>query len=63
VLFSGSLKENICYGINEGDYPTNDEIIEVCKQANAYEFIENKAKFPLGLDSILGEKGIKLSGG
>lgn len=63
ILFSGSVRENICYGLNEDSYPSDQEIYEVCKQANAYEFLINKEKFPQGLDSIVGEKGIKLSGG
>lgn len=62
-MFSGTLRDNICYGFNQDSYPSDSQILEICKQANAFEFITNKNKFPDGLDSILGEKGIKLSGG
>lgn len=33
------------------------------KLANAYDFVTNKALFPDGLDTIVGERGVKLSGG
>jgi len=62
-LFSGTLRDNICYGIEQDRYPNDKDILEICKQANAFEFIEDKIKFPQGLDSIIGGKGIKLSGG
>lgn len=31
--------------------------------ANAYDFINDKNLFPLGLDTVVGERGVKLSGG
>lgn len=57
MLFGGTIRENIAYGKPEA---TEAEIIEAAEQANAWEFIEN---FPEGLDTIVGERGIKLSGG
>jgi ABC-type multidrug transport system fused ATPase/permease subunit len=36
---------------------------EACKQSNAYNFIHDEALFPLGYQTIVGERGIKLSGG
>jgi len=36
---------------------------EACSQANAYEFIHDKDLFPLRYDTIVGERGVKLSGG
>ena len=56
-LFHRSLKENIAYG-----RPTasDKEIIDAAKKAHAWEFI---AKLPAGLDTIVGERGVKLSGG
>ena len=39
---------------------SEEDIINSCKQANAWEFIE---KLPEGLNTILGERGINLSGG
>lgn len=57
ILFGGSIKENILYGKPEA---TEEELIEAAKKANAWEFI---SKFPEGLDTLVGERGVKLSGG
>ncbi|KAK9293362.1 hypothetical protein L1049_021354 [Liquidambar formosana] len=57
LLFSSSIRENICYG-NEGASET--EIIEVSREANIHEFISN---LPHGYDTVVGEKGCQLSGG
>lgn len=57
ILMSGSIRENILYG-REG--ASEAEIIEAAKQSNSWEFIQ---QFPEGLDTIVGERGIKLSGG
>jgi ATP-binding cassette subfamily B protein len=57
TLFHRSLRENIAYGRLNA---TDDEIFKAAKQANALSFIE---KLPDGLDTIVGERGIKLSGG
>ena len=57
LLFHRSLRENIAYGRpNTGE----EEIIKAAKQANAWEFIND---LPDGLDTLVGERGIKLSGG
>jgi len=57
ILFGGSIKENIGYGKTDA---SEGEIMEAAEQANAMEFIE---KFPEGLDTIVGERGVRLSGG
>nr|XP_017256722.1 PREDICTED: ABC transporter B family member 13-like [Daucus carota subsp. sativus] len=57
LLFSCSIRDNICYG-NEGASET--EIIEVSKNSNIHEFISN---LPYGYDTVVGEKGCQLSGG
>jgi len=57
ILFGGSIAENIMYGDQNA---TEDMIVEAAKQANAWEFI---TKFPEGLETMIGERGIKLSGG
>ena len=57
ILFGGSIRENILYGKPDA---TEAEIIEAAKKANAWDFISG---FPEGLDTIVGERGIKLSGG
>lgn len=56
-LFGGSIGENIAYG-RQGS--TTEEVMAAAKQANAWEFIQ---RFPLGLNTIVGERGIQLSGG
>jgi ATP-binding cassette subfamily B protein len=57
LLFGGSIRENIAYAKPDA---TEDEIIEAAKKANAWQFI---SKFPEGLSTTVGERGIKLSGG
>lgn len=57
LLFGGTIKENIAYGNPDA---SEQEIMDAAQQANAWEFIQN---FPEGLDTIVGERGVKLSGG
>lgn len=57
VIFSGTVLENIKYGNPQA---TNKQIVEAAKAAEIYDFFE---QFPAGLDSFIGEKGLKLSGG
>jgi len=57
LLFHRSIRENIAYGKPKA---TEKEIIKAAKQAHAWEFID---KMPGGLDTVVGERGIKLSGG
>jgi len=57
VLFSGTLRENIAYGLTG---TTDEALLEVAAQANALEFIQS---FPQGLDTLVGERGVQLSGG
>jgi ABC-type multidrug transport system fused ATPase/permease subunit len=66
VLFSGTIRDNILYGLNlEGI--SEDQIIanmdEACKSANAYNFIHDNEVFPQKYDTVVGERGVKLSGG
>ena len=62
VLFTGTIRENICYGLDMKD-TTDADIDEACKKANAYDFIQDKNKFTEGYDTLIGERGVKLSGG
>lgn len=57
LLFGGTIRDNIIYGRPGA---SDEEIIEAARQANAWDFINS---FPEGLDTIVGERGIKLSGG
>ena len=56
-LFNGTIRENLLYAKPDA---TEDELINACKQANIYEFIE---KQETGLDTVVGNRGLKLSGG
>jgi len=57
LLFGGTIGENIRYGKAGA---SEEEIIAAAQQANAWDFI---SAFPDGLETIVGERGIKLSGG
>jgi ABC-type multidrug transport system fused ATPase/permease subunit len=57
LLFGGTIAENIRYGRPQA---TLEEVEEAARKANAWEFISG---FPEGLDTLVGERGIKLSGG
>lgn len=57
ALFNSTIKTNISYGSLSA---TEDEIQSATKEAHADEFI---AALPLGLDTIVGERGVKLSVG
>ena len=57
VLFSGTIRENLLWG-NEN--ATEEEIIEACKNADAYGFISS---FPDGFETQLGQGGVNVSGG
>jgi ABC-type multidrug transport system fused ATPase/permease subunit len=60
VLTSGTIRENILYGV---DNYTEKKFIEVCKLSNVYSFATDKKLFPKEFDTIVGERGIKVSGG
>ncbi|SFO33775.1 ABC transporter, permease/ATP-binding protein [Algoriphagus ornithinivorans] len=57
LLFGGSIRENIAYAKPNA---SEEEIIMAAKKANAWQFI---SQFPEGLDTLVGERGVKLSGG
>ena len=57
LLFGGSIRENLLYGKPDA---TEEEIINAAKVSNSWEFI---SKFPEGLETLVGERGVKLSGG
>ncbi len=57
ILFGGTIRENIAYGKPGA---SEAEITDAAHKANAWEFIES---FPDGLDTVVGDRGVKLSGG
>lgn len=56
-LFSSTVSHNVAY---TKPNTTKDQIIEALKLANAYDFVQ---KLPKGLNSEIGERGVRLSGG
>lgn len=56
-LFSSTIKENVAYGT---DGATDKDVVRALKLANAYEFVQ---KLPDGINSEVGERGVRLSGG
>ncbi|GJM36167.1 MAG: multidrug ABC transporter ATP-binding protein [Saprospiraceae bacterium] len=57
LLFGGTIIENIRYGRPDA---TEEEIIDASRKANAWDFI---SAFPEGMQTLVGERGVKLSGG
>jgi ATP-binding cassette subfamily B protein len=57
LLFHRSLRENIAYSKPGAD---DSQIMAAAKKANALDFIN---QLPEGLDTVVGERGVKLSGG
>lgn len=56
-LFNGTVRENLLYAKPEA---TGDEIVKACKIANIHEFIIGQ---PDQYDTLVGNRGLKLSGG
>lgn len=57
ILFDGTVYENVTYGMPN---PTAELAEAALRAANAWEFV---AKLPDGLDTIVGERGARISGG
>ncbi|MBX3396070.1 MAG: ABC transporter ATP-binding protein [Phycisphaerae bacterium] len=56
-LFDGTVAENIAFGRHDF---THGQIINAARRANAHDFI---TQLPDGFETIVGERGVKLSGG
>ncbi|MBQ6174041.1 MAG: ABC transporter ATP-binding protein [Clostridia bacterium] len=56
-LFNGSIRDNLRYARADA---TEEDMITACKKANIWDFI---ARQPAGLDTEVGNRGLKLSGG
>lgn len=57
VLFNRSIRDNLLWARDDA---TEEEIRSACRQASATEFIE---KLPQGYDTIVGDRGVRFSGG
>lgn len=60
AMMAGTIRENLCYGLKESENLSDERLWEVAKMAYADQFIET---FPKGLNTEVGERGVKLSGG
>jgi ATP-binding cassette, subfamily B (MDR/TAP), member 9 len=61
TLFARSVRRNIMYGLEGTEFePSDEEIREAARLANANTFIEN---LPFGYETEVGERGVQLSGG
>ena len=56
-LFNGTIRDNLLYAKPDA---TEAELLSACARANILEFIEKQEK---GLDTLVGNRGLKLSGG
>ena len=56
-LFGGTVRENVSYGVPDAQDPA---IITALEHAGAWEFVNELEE---GLDTVVGERGVKLSGG
>ena len=56
-LFSGTIRDNIAYGRTDA---SEQDILKAAALAGALDFIN---EYPEGLDTYIGERGVKLSGG
>jgi ATP-binding cassette, subfamily B, bacterial len=57
VLFEGTIRENIAYGLPE---VSDERIAQALRDANAWSFVQDQ---PQGWDTVVGERGARLSGG
>ena len=56
-LFEGTIKQNILFSNPKA---SDEELVEAIKSANVHEFSD---RFVDGIDTLIGERGVKLSGG
>lgn len=61
VLFSGSIRENIIWGMPpDAPAPSDEALVQAGKDANIHDFVNS---LPEGYDTVIGNKGVTLSGG
>ena len=60
AMTAGTIRENLCYGLKDMENISDERLWEVAGMAYADEFIKS---FSMGLDTEVGERGVKLSGG
>lgn len=60
AMMAGTIRENLTYGLPDADRIPDERLWEVAKMAYADGFIQ---EFSKGLNTEVGERGVKLSGG
>lgn len=60
AMMAGTIRENLCYGLEDIENIPDDRLWKVAEMAYADQFIK---ELPNGLDTKVGERGTKLSGG
>ncbi|WP_042144416.1 ABC transporter ATP-binding protein [Paucisalibacillus sp. EB02] len=60
AMMAGTIRENLIYGLPDSETIPDEQLWEVARMAYADEFIQG---FEKGLDTEVGERGVKLSGG
>ncbi|CAH0346653.1 ABC transporter ATP-binding protein [Bacillus sp. CECT 9360] len=60
AMMAGTIRENLCYGLKNWESISDERLWKVAEMAYAAEFIKS---FSQGLDTEVGERGVKLSGG
>lgn len=60
AMMAGTIRENLCYGLPDRESISDEQLWKVAEMAFADEFIKS---FSDGLDTEVGERGVKLSGG
>lgn len=59
-MMAGTIRDNLTYGLDDSEEIVDDRLWEVAKMSYADQFIKH---FKNGLDTEVGERGVKLSGG
>jgi ATP-binding cassette subfamily B protein len=59
-LFSGTLRENIAFGVADGDTIDDATLERACRAVGAWEFVQ---RLEHGLETQIGERGVQLSAG
>ncbi len=60
AMMAGTIRENLTYGLHNADSVSDEHLWKVAEMAYADQFIKT---FTNGLDTEVGERGVKLSGG
>jgi ATP-binding cassette subfamily B protein len=59
-LFSGTLRDNIAFGLPDGEEPDDAALERACRAVGAWDFVQ---RLEHGLDTQIGERGVQLSAG